>query len=37
LYGQIIPKSELGGCQGGFFRDEYHSGEEETQVPEPKA
>jgi hypothetical protein len=33
----MIPKNELGGCQGGRFRDAYHSGEVETQIPEPKA
>ena len=28
---------ELGGCQGGRSRDEYQPGEEETQIPDPKA
>ena len=28
---------ELGGCQGGLFSVEYHPGEEETQIPYPKA
>ena len=33
----MIPIKALGGCQGGLFSDEYHPGEEETQIPEPKA
>jgi len=27
----------LGGCQDGRLSDEYQPGEEETQIPEPKA
>ena len=27
----------LGGCQDGRLRDAYHDGEDETQIPEPKA
>ena len=37
LYGQINPKIELGGCQGGRFNEAYQPGAEETQIPEPKA
>ena len=37
LYGQINPITALGGCQDGRFRDAYQPGEEETQIPEPKA
>jgi hypothetical protein len=37
LYGQIIPKTKLGGCHGGRLSDAYQPGELETQIPEPKA
>jgi hypothetical protein len=37
LYGQMSPITALGGCQAGRFRDAYQPGEEETQMPEPKA
>jgi hypothetical protein len=33
----MIPIKALGGCHGGLFRDAYQPGDEETQIPEPKA
>jgi hypothetical protein len=37
LYGQISPKIALGGCHDGRLRDAYQPGEDETQIPDPKA